>query len=65
MCRTGPLFAYQRMGVEPDMMTLAKGLGSGVPIGAMLAKESCAIFTPGDHGSTSAAIRLSVPSRWL
>jgi acetylornithine/N-succinyldiaminopimelate aminotransferase len=33
-------------------MTLAKGLGSGVPIGAILAKESCAVFTPGDHGST-------------
>ncbi len=52
MCRCGPLFAYQDMGFEPDVMTLAKGLGSGVPIGAILAKESCAVFTPGDHGST-------------
>jgi predicted acetylornithine/succinylornithine family transaminase len=52
MCRTGPLFAYQGMDFEPDVMTLAKGLGSGVPIGAILAKESCAAFTPGDHGST-------------
>jgi predicted acetylornithine/succinylornithine family transaminase len=52
MCRTGPLFAYQDMDFEPDVMTLAKGLGSGVPIGAILAKESCAVFTPGDHGST-------------
>ena len=52
ICRTGPLFAYQGMGVEPDIMTLAKGLGSGVPIGAILAKEHCAVFTPGDHGST-------------
>jgi acetylornithine/N-succinyldiaminopimelate aminotransferase len=52
MCRTGPLFAYQGMGFEPDVMTLAKGLGSGVPIGAILAKDSCAVFTPGDHGST-------------
>jgi acetylornithine/N-succinyldiaminopimelate aminotransferase len=52
MCRTGPLFAYQGMGFEPDVMTLAKGLASGVPIGAILAKESCAVFTPGDHGST-------------
>jgi acetylornithine/N-succinyldiaminopimelate aminotransferase len=52
MCRTGPLFAYQGMDFEPDVMTLAKGLGSGVPIGAILAKESCAVFTPGDHGST-------------
>jgi acetylornithine/N-succinyldiaminopimelate aminotransferase len=52
MCRTGPLFAYQGMDFEPDVMTLAKGLGGGVPIGAILAKESCAVFTPGDHGST-------------
>jgi predicted acetylornithine/succinylornithine family transaminase len=52
MCRTGPLFAYQGMDFEPDVMTLAKGLGSGVPIGAILAKDSCAVFTPGDHGST-------------
>jgi predicted acetylornithine/succinylornithine family transaminase len=52
MCRTGPLFAYQDMDFEPDVMTLAKGLGGGVPIGAILAKESCAVFTPGDHGST-------------
>jgi predicted acetylornithine/succinylornithine family transaminase len=52
MCRTGPLFAYQGMDFEPDVMTLAKGLGSGVPIGAIMAKESCAAFTPGDHGST-------------
>ena len=54
MCRTGPMFAYQGMGFEPDVMTLAKGLGSGVPIGAVLAKEHCAVFTPGDHGSTVA-----------
>jgi acetylornithine/N-succinyldiaminopimelate aminotransferase len=52
MCRTGPLFAYQDSGYEPDVMTLAKGLGGGVPIGALLAKEHCAVFTPGDHGST-------------
>jgi predicted acetylornithine/succinylornithine family transaminase len=52
MCRTGPLFAYQGMGFEPDVMTLAKGIGSGVPLGAILAKEHCAVFTPGDHGST-------------
>jgi acetylornithine/N-succinyldiaminopimelate aminotransferase len=52
MCRTGPLFAYQGMDFEPDVMTLAKGLGSGVPIGAILSKESCSAFTPGDHGST-------------
>ncbi|MPZ48992.1 MAG: acetylornithine/succinylornithine family transaminase [Dehalococcoidia bacterium] len=52
MCRTGPLFAYQGMGFEPDVMTLAKGLGGGVPVGAILAKEDASIFTPGDHGST-------------
>jgi predicted acetylornithine/succinylornithine family transaminase len=52
MGRTGSLFAYQQLGVEPDIMTLAKGLGSGVPIGAVLAKEKAAVFSLGDHGST-------------
>ena len=50
--RTGTLFAYEQFGVEPDIMTLAKGLGSGVPIGAILAKNESAVFEPGDHGST-------------
>jgi acetylornithine aminotransferase/acetylornithine/N-succinyldiaminopimelate aminotransferase len=50
--RLGTLFAYQLYGVEPDVMTLAKGMGSGVPIGALLAKEHCSVFEPGDHGST-------------
>jgi len=50
--RTGTLFAYQQFGVEPDIMTLAKGIGSGVPIGAILSKEHCAVFSPGEHGST-------------
>jgi len=50
--RTGSLFAYQQYNVEPDIMTLAKGLGSGVPIGAFLAKEHCSVFSPGEHGST-------------
>jgi acetylornithine/N-succinyldiaminopimelate aminotransferase len=50
--RTGSLFAYQQLGIEPDIMTLAKGLGSGVPIGALLAKEKAAVFSVGDHGST-------------
>jgi acetylornithine/N-succinyldiaminopimelate aminotransferase len=50
--RTGTLFAYEQYGVEPDIMTLAKGLGSGVPIGAFLAKEEASVFSPGEHGST-------------
>jgi len=50
--RTGTLFAYEQYGVEPDIMTLAKGLGSGVPIGAILAREYVSLFCPGEHGST-------------
>ncbi|MTI60694.1 MAG: aspartate aminotransferase family protein [Firmicutes bacterium] len=51
--RTGSLFAYEEYGVEPDIMTLAKALGGGVPIGALLAKEKVAsAFEPGDHGTT-------------
>jgi predicted acetylornithine/succinylornithine family transaminase len=52
MGRCGTLFAYQQYGIEPDIMTLAKGLGGGVPIGAFLSKDHCAVFGPGDHGST-------------
>ncbi|HEY83368.1 MAG TPA: acetylornithine transaminase [Dehalococcoidia bacterium] len=50
--RLGTLFGYEQYGVEPDVMTLAKGLGSGVPIGAILAKERANVFSPGEHGST-------------
>jgi acetylornithine/N-succinyldiaminopimelate aminotransferase len=50
--RTGTLFAYEQYGVEPDIMTLAKGLGSGVAIGAILAKEKASVFVTGEHGST-------------
>jgi acetylornithine aminotransferase len=53
MGRTGTLFAYEQFGVEPDIMTLAKGLGGGVPIGACLATDRVAAsFTPGSHAST-------------
>ncbi|MBE3553624.1 MAG: aminotransferase class III-fold pyridoxal phosphate-dependent enzyme, partial [Thermicanus sp.] len=53
MGRTGSLFAYEEYHIEPDIITLAKGLGSGFPIGAILAKkEVAAAFTPGTHGST-------------
>jgi acetylornithine/N-succinyldiaminopimelate aminotransferase len=50
--RIGSLFGYQQYGVEPDIMTLAKGLGGGVPIAAFLAKERASVFAPGEHGST-------------
>jgi acetylornithine/N-succinyldiaminopimelate aminotransferase len=50
--RIGTLFGYEQYGVEPDIMTLAKGLAGGVPIGALLAKERASVFVPGDHGST-------------
>lgn len=51
--RTGKLFAYQHSGVEPDIMTLAKALGNGLPIGAMLAKEHVAsAFGHGSHATT-------------
>lgn len=53
MGRTGTLFAYEQLGVQPDIMTLAKGLGGGVPIGACLAKNEMAqAFGPGSHAST-------------
>ena len=52
MGRLGTLFGYESFGVEPDIMTLAKGLGGGVPIGAFMAKDEACAFEPGDHGST-------------
>ena len=53
MGRTGKLFAFQHSPIQPDIMTLAKGLGNGVPIGACLARGKAAeLFKPGHHGST-------------
>jgi acetylornithine/succinyldiaminopimelate/putrescine aminotransferase len=53
MGRTGKLFAYEHSGIKPDIMTLAKALGNGFPVGAMLATDRIAqAFTPGNHAST-------------
>ena len=52
MGRSGQLWGYEVLGIEPDLFTSAKGLGGGVPIGALLAKSHCAVFQPGDHAST-------------
>lgn len=53
MGRTGKLFAYEHSGITPDIMALAKGLGAGMPIGALMATDDVAsAFSPGDHGST-------------
>ncbi len=53
MGRTGTLFCYEHFGVAPDIMTIAKGLGGGLPIGAMIATQAASDgFTKGDHGST-------------
>lgn len=52
MGRTGKLWGYENLGIEPDIFTSAKGLGGGVPIGALLCKEFCNVFQPGDHAST-------------
>ncbi len=55
MGRTGTLWAYEQLGVEPDAMTVAKALGGGLPIGALITGERLAdVFQPGDHGSTFA-----------
>ncbi|WP_306307297.1 acetylornithine/succinylornithine family transaminase [Cellulosilyticum ruminicola] len=52
MGRTGKLFAYENFGIHPDVVSTAKGLGGGVPVGAMLCKDDVAVFVPGDHAST-------------
>jgi acetylornithine/N-succinyldiaminopimelate aminotransferase len=50
--RTGKLFAYEHAGIEPDMMTLGKGIGGGVPLAALLAKRAVCCFEHGDQGGT-------------
>lgn len=50
--RTGKMWGYQNLNIEPDVITSAKALGGGVPIGAMLCKDRCNVFGPGDHAST-------------
>src|SRR5258707_6228125 len=61
MGRTGDLFAYKRLGVTPDVMSLAKALGGGFPIGACLATaDAAAGMTPGSHGSTFGGNPLAV-----
>jgi len=52
VARTGTLWGFQQFGIEPDVMTLAKGLAGGVPIGAFMCKEEFSVLEPGDHGST-------------
>ncbi|WP_390631152.1 aspartate aminotransferase family protein [Leptothermofonsia sichuanensis] len=66
MGRSGHLWGYENLGIEPDIFTSAKGLGGGIPIGAMLCKSHCDIFQPGEHASTfggnpfACAVALSV-----
>ncbi|WP_265945847.1 acetylornithine transaminase [Dechloromonas sp. A34] len=52
MGRTGKLFAYEHAAITPDIMTLAKGIGGGVPLAALLAREAICCFEPGDQGGT-------------
>ena len=52
MGRTGKLFAYEHAGITPDIMTLGKGIGGGVPLAALLAREEICCFEPGDQGGT-------------
>jgi acetylornithine aminotransferase len=52
MGRSGHYWGYEQLGIEPDIFTSAKGLGGGIPIGAMLCKSFCDVFQPGEHAST-------------
>jgi acetylornithine/N-succinyldiaminopimelate aminotransferase len=60
MGRTGKLFCYEHYGIEPDIMTLGKGIGGGFPLSAVLAKESLNIFEPGEQGGTYTGQPLSM-----
>lgn len=62
--RLGTLFAYEQHGVEPDIMTLAKGLGSGMPVGAILAKDGASVFAAGEHGSTFGGNPVTCAAAW-
>jgi acetylornithine/N-succinyldiaminopimelate aminotransferase len=52
MGRSGKLWGYENLGIEPDIFTSAKGLGGGIPIGAMMCRANCDVFEPGNHAST-------------
>src|SRR5260221_11047458 len=68
MGRTGKFFAYEHAGIKPDIVTLAKALGGGLPIGAMIARDEIASsFTPGSHGSTFGGnpVAWSAPARGI
>jgi len=52
VARSGHYWGYENLGVEPDILTIAKGLAGGIPIGSMLCKQFCDVFEPGDHAST-------------
>jgi len=58
--RTGTLFAYEQYGIEPDIMTLGKGLGGGFPVAALLARDAACVFEPGDQGGTFCAQPLAM-----
>jgi acetylornithine/N-succinyldiaminopimelate aminotransferase len=58
--RCGSLFAYEQYGVEPDIMTLGKGIGGGFPVAALLAKTACSVFEAGDQGGTFGAQPLAM-----
>ncbi|MBI4082661.1 MAG: acetylornithine transaminase [Candidatus Lambdaproteobacteria bacterium] len=58
--RTGTLFAYEQYGIEPDIMTLGKGIGGGFPLSALLAKDHCSVFEAGDQGGTYCAQPLAM-----